>query len=79
MIDVKEAAIVAKDYLLALYDGRDIYNLTLEEVELSEDQEWWYITLGYSEISGLRASNYKVIQIKSETGQVFSMKVRTLQ
>lgn len=46
MIDIKEAATAAENFAKELLDG-DLVGLQLEEVELSEDDQYWRITLGW--------------------------------
>lgn len=86
MIDAKEAAQKAFSYFGDLFQGK-FYNFALEEVELSTDENHWLITVGYDPpTTGLAqltgdASNrrqYKLITIDSETGQVISMKIKSL-
>ena len=48
MINVKEAVQSAVAFVTNLYDETERVNLSLEEVELSETSEYWYITLGYT-------------------------------
>jgi len=48
MINVKEAAKAATDFITSLYNTHELINLSLEEVELSDNGEFWYITLGYT-------------------------------
>jgi hypothetical protein len=48
MINVKEAVRIALDYLSQLYNTSDFKDVLLEEVELSEDEKWWNITIGFS-------------------------------
>jgi len=47
MIDVKEAARRAVEYFANLYDSKTYSDLQLEEVELTEDERYWLITLSY--------------------------------
>jgi hypothetical protein len=83
MIEVKQAAEVAFVYFNDLYKGK-YYNLALEEVELSNDEKYWFITLGYNppatgfaEITGAGIKReYKQFKIDSTTGKVISMKIR---
>lgn len=46
MIGIKEAASAAESFAKELLDG-DLVGLQLEEVELSEDDKNWRITLGW--------------------------------
>lgn len=48
MIDVKKAIQAAKESLLALYSDTEIKDLLLEEVELTDDEKYWDVTLGFS-------------------------------
>jgi len=68
-----------------LYQG-SYSNLALEEVELSSDEEFWLITLGFTppanNLIALAGANvkreYKIFKIKSESGNVISMKIRSI-
>lgn len=48
MIDVKEAVKIAFDYLDKLYDSVQLEDKLLEEVALSDDESYWYVTVGFS-------------------------------
>ena len=48
MIDVKEAVKIATDYLKQLYEPTQLHDILLEEVALSDDEKYWYVTLGFS-------------------------------
>lgn len=85
MIDVKKAAQIAAEYFASLYDPDTFSNLLLEEVDMTQDERFWLITLGYSDrvppsMVAFRdpARNYKTFMIDAETGAVKSMKIRTL-
>jgi hypothetical protein len=56
-------------------------DISLEELEWSEENRQWVITLGYNEASGLGLGQrkYKVLRVEAETGRVVSMKARTTQ
>lgn len=47
--NVRDAVIAAKNYFQSLKDmiNNRIEDLRLEEVELSEDQKFWFVTLGF--------------------------------
>jgi hypothetical protein len=45
MIDVKQAVANAVKFLTDMFAGEPIMDVRLEEVELSEDGQYWYITL----------------------------------
>lgn len=48
MIDVKESVRTALDYLSNLYDTSGFKDILLEEVELSEDEKRWNVTIGFT-------------------------------
>ena len=81
MIDVKKAVTAALTYAQEL--GRP--GATLEEVERTEDDRYWLVTLGFarhlndlSVLGGMRCDpDYKVFKVDAETGEVLSMKIRT--
>lgn len=85
MIEVKQAAEAALAYFNELYEG-GYHNLALEEVELSNDEEYWIITLGYNppatgftQLTGAGIKReYKQFKIDSTTGKVISMKIRNV-
>ena len=90
MIDVKKAVDVAQKYIRELYDDGMTTGLYLEEVELTGDEKCWLVTLsfyshrgGLGLIGGILApgqgvQKYKVIRLDAATGQVKSMKIRTV-
>jgi len=76
MLDVKQAVEKAQRYLKTLYRNKGFLNLMLEEVELSSDDRYWLVTLGWDlDVMGTRRT-YKVFKIDAETGEVISMKIR---
>jgi hypothetical protein len=88
-IEVRKAVGLARQYLQEVL-GLQISStdILLEEVELSEDGKFWLITLSYpgpppSSIGDLLARNmgnrtYKVVRLRSDTGEFVSVKIRTL-
>jgi hypothetical protein len=91
LTDVKKAAIAAQEYLLSLWGGtgEKIQDLRVEEVEISEDDKFWLITLGFSRPADrvedplgevLDAPRYrreyKIFKVDADTCQVKSMKIR---
>jgi len=85
MIEIKKAVEEAFKYMNSLYESLD--DLSLEEVELSEDEKYWLITFGFNRlkksnlaIQTLIGDNYeriyKVIKVRSDNGQAVSMKIR---
>ena len=93
MVDVKEAAKQAADYFRKIYSDKPYTDVLLEEVELSDDEKYWLITLSYeyelpifSLPSGLDPfgkrkdgpRKYKLFKIDADTGNVKAMKIRSL-
>lgn len=95
MIDLRNAVKAAYDYLRSLQDmmGHQLENLRLEEVELSEDKNFWLITLGFDgnfiinnsmAVAALgmstqeRRREYKLFKVNSQSGEVEAMKIRQL-
>jgi hypothetical protein len=90
MIGVKQAVQAAQDWVRQLYSDFALQHLRLEEVELSEDERHWNITLGWIEpavpenafaatlSSGARVLPrvYKALEVDVESGAVKSMKIR---
>ncbi len=78
MIGVKEAVKIASEFLSGIFE--EIYDLRLEEVELSDKEDFWYITLSFklrtdpAALTGAR--QYKKVKINADTGQVQSVKIR---
>ncbi len=88
MIDVKEATQIALDYFQDLYRDQSFSNVLLEEVERDEndDTQYWLITIGFTErreegpLGDLgRSRRYKRFKIDAETGEVLSMKIRSVE
>ena len=85
MIDAKEAADKATEYLKAFFPESETTQMI--EVELSDDKKSWFITLSHDTLpttpSELMASaktvKYKVFRIDTKTGEVLSMKIRDIK
>jgi len=81
MVDVKEAAKISLEYIQELFSKDEIQDVSLEEVEISEDEKWWIVTIGFTKqmtqplnpmeaMSGPKyARSYKELKIDSENGQ----------
>ena len=91
MIDVKEAAKSAAEYFADLYPSDTYTDLQLEEVELTEDEKYWLITLSYKKTEEPReptqfekilnlpvsmGREYKHFKIAADNGKVYAMKRR---
>jgi hypothetical protein len=81
MIGVQRAVAAARDFAGDLLDEEKLAGITLEEVELSADERFWLVTLGFpalgrwSELARV-GRDYKVFRVDAETGTVSSMKIR---
>ena len=78
MIVVK-AVEVASEYLKRYFPV--VKNIRMEEFELTEDKEFWFITLSYTEQTSRDKSlqentKFKIFKIENETFLVFSMKTK---
>ncbi|MEN3333678.1 MAG: hypothetical protein V7641_3043 [Blastocatellia bacterium] len=89
MLDVREAARKAAEYFASLYDANTYADLQLEEVELTEDEKYWLITLSYAyadpmssaistvlKIPSSKPRKYKQFKIDAATGKVQAMTIR---
>jgi len=82
MIPVKEAVKIANNYINDVFDSDKISKIQLEEIELTDDEQYWFITLSYkyADLAGIILSdtkkNYRIFKIDSETGDVKFMKIR---
>ncbi|MEM9816601.1 MAG: hypothetical protein AAF827_09415 [Cyanobacteria bacterium P01_D01_bin.6] len=88
-INVQLAAQKAVNYLqrLAPQMGDQITNTRLEEIELSEDESFWFITLGFDRLINDQflvqlqpkvERDYRQFKIDAATGEVKAMKIRTV-
>ena len=90
-MDVKEAVGKAMDYLKDMYQIDQFKDVLLEEVDLSEDNEFWNVTIGFtrrqeSTSGGPMATligqstefkrEFKIFQIDAENGALRSMRSR---
>jgi len=89
MLNVKEAVKTAAEYFASLYDESTYSDLQLEEVELSEDEKYWLVTLSYAygeasqtQVAAMlnlpvsKPRKYKQFRINAENGQVQAMTIR---
>ena len=90
-MDVKEAVGKAMDYLKDMYRIDQFKDVLLEEVDLSEDNKFWNVTIGFtrrqeSTSGGPMATligqstefkrEFKIFQIDAENGALRSMRSR---
>ncbi len=79
MINAKEAANSAIEYLKSFYTGAK--NIMLEEVELSDERKSWSITISFEnfDVEDKKPSTiipriYKIFRIDNNSGHVIAMK-----
>ena len=89
-VDFKTAVKKAIEFLAGVYANEDLRDVRLEELELSEGDEFWNITLSYRRyappartisgameiIAGVPPREYKVLAVRLRDGEVRSMKIR---
>jgi len=87
MVPVKEAVGYAVQFLRSIYEGQTLHDIRLEEVEISDDEKAWHITLSFLPTAGDTSiepfalpptRQYKLITVSTGTGAVRSMKIRTV-
>lgn len=94
-IDAKRAAQLALKYFHDLFPNEQGANMALEEVEFSEDEKFWLITLSHhvkaerspkAGVASMQAlfgpatdTKYKVFKVDAHTGKVISMKIRKFE
>ena len=84
MLQNKEAVIKAIEYLRTVYENPE--NILLEEIELSEDQVFWLITLSFDNPLPLKPFDlaignqrlFRTIEVNSNNGGIKSMKIKKL-
>lgn len=83
MINIKDASQKAIEHIQSLYPNRDLGDVLLEEAEISDDGQFWIVTVSFKRPSasgGVGESvftgnrSYKVFKILVENGEVRSMK-----
>ena len=84
MIDAKTAALKARNYLVEIV-GIQPENATIEEVEVNETDNIVLITLGYwvsmqqfPMVMPTKQKEYKVFIVDRDSGEVLSMKIRSV-
>ena len=78
MIDVKTAVRTAVKYVQEFQDYLPGTDIRLEETEYAEPG-FWLITLSFSDnVPFAPSRNYKEFRIDANSGEVLSMKVRSL-
>jgi hypothetical protein len=65
IIDVRQAARIARDYIQYLFADEGISGIQLEEVALSDDEQYWYVTIGFDTTRVAHDSEYGPLDIIS--------------
>ena len=94
MVDLKQAVSAATKYIEDVYSPEEIIDPMLEEVQLSEDENYWLITIGFSypkfteyplqksfqdTILGEKYQRvYKAIKVRVDDGKPVAMLIRQL-
>ena len=82
-MEIKEATKNAADYLKSFFPTAE--RLRLEEVEITDDDSYWNITLSYDDNPDMEGASfmhtfkkrfYKIFKIDATNGNVRSMKIR---
>ena len=91
MVDVKEAVGKAMDYLKDMYQIDQFKDVLLEEVDLSQDNKFWNVTIGFTRLQESTSGGpmatligqsaefkreFKVFQIDAESAALRSMRSR---
>lgn len=92
-IDLKQAIDIAREFILDIFASDAIQELTLEEVEMSDDANYWLVTFSFGRERAPRSTleqfavqthsmnvyekYYRTIQIDM-AGKVKAMKIRSL-
>jgi len=77
-IGAKEAVQIATRYLSNMRNLPAVY-ISLEELELTDDRKTWLVTLGHPRGYEGPVEEYKLIKVDAGTGDVISMKMRSLE
>lgn len=80
-ISPRRAVEIARTYLKSIKPNT---TAMVEEIELSNDRAYWFVTLSYPSnqpegLFGMKTKRkYRIFKINSNTGEVLSMKIRAL-
>ncbi|MHB8522128.1 MAG: hypothetical protein ACYDH9_15390 [Limisphaerales bacterium] len=87
LVEAKQAAQAAFQYIQHLFSPSSAFDLSLEEVELSPDGSCWLVTLGFNEPAPKNSNlpeflrvpirKLKVLKVDARSGEVLAMKIRT--
>ena len=82
-MNAKEVALIARNYLEDML-GESIADVALEEVDLSQDELIWFITLSYRVKNPMSSftmtkKEYKIFEVDINKREVISMKIRKVE
>jgi len=84
IVDLKDAAQKALDHFYHVCKDAAYQNVAIEEIEKSENGEFWNVTIGYDapttdSVYSLSATarRFKILKVDILTEEVVSMKIRT--
>lgn len=87
-VKLQDATKAALHFLKEAYSGKEISDILLEEVELSDDGSRWFITLGFNRLVEIPDAQFpfmgqaklkrefKTITVDSSTGVAVGMKMK---
>jgi hypothetical protein len=87
MITVKQAAQKAIEYVTDLVGAENLGQPRIEEVDLTDDNEYWLVTVGFLppakvgtiSLGGFSSEReYKQVKVATADGSIKSMKIRTV-
>ena len=82
-LDVRQAVSIALDYFRDLSDGQKLSDISMEEVELSDEDRFWRVTVGFfvpestnplAHLGGLQRQ-FKIVTVNAQTGDIRSIKL----
>jgi hypothetical protein len=89
-ITVKTAVANAMQFVRDLYEGEQVKDILLEEIEFSESTNQWLVTIGFT-INKIKDDSsslllptrelgrkYKIVHVDAQSGKPISMKIREL-
>ncbi len=81
MIEGAEVIAIARKYFDTVYNGASLQEVLLEEAEVSEDGDFWFVTFGFDwqPASGTSSigpgdRRFKTLKLDAKSGAVLSMK-----
>ena len=88
-MNVKDVVQKAKSYILDLFEGEEVLNVGLEEVDMDLLDDTWRVTIGFSRpwdksvqsvLSGSSVfRSYKVVRISDKSGKILSVTDRNME